>query len=318
MLASISSSSNVKQCSVQYTDLAANKQHSANASLTINAAGPWVDELAGAVGAKRLIGGTKGRHLVVAPFQGAPQAALYVEAQLDQRPFFIIPWNGNYLIGTTDIRYEGDPGEAKIAGHESEYLLAETNRIIPEASLTRESILLTYSGVRPLAYAKNQKEESITRRHFIHDHSPRVEGLLSIVGGKLTTYRSLAEQAVNLVVGDAGARERVHPAQHTKPLPGRANVGRNFGLCQVPGEVQKGMRPGGVGGRTAAENLWHASNWGFAIGRGATGAARAVQRADRRYRRRVVFSFQYEVAQRLSDCLLRRTMDWIQFHCWGW
>ncbi len=135
--------------------------------IVINAAGPWVDELlkqSAAGDSPRLIGGTKGSHLIVKRFAGAPDTAVYVEAEADGRPFFIIPWNGKYLIGTTDIRYDGDLNHVEIDDDEIEYLLRETNRVIPEAKLTRESVLYTYSGVRPLAFATARDSDDETNR----------------------------------------------------------------------------------------------------------------------------------------------------------
>jgi glycerol-3-phosphate dehydrogenase len=175
------------------------------ADVVVNATGPWVDRLLeqAPVQSPRLIGGTKGSHIVVPAFDGAPTTAIYIEAQSDRRPFFIIPWNGNYLIGTTDVRFEDDPDEVRSEPWEIDYLLAETNRAFPSVQLTREHILFTYSGVRPLARTGDKDEQSITRRHFIREH-PRLRNLLSIVGGKLTTYRSLAEECVNTVFRKLG------------------------------------------------------------------------------------------------------------------
>jgi glycerol-3-phosphate dehydrogenase len=87
--------------------LEGDKTQQVRAKVVINAAGPWVDRLfdSSAVKNERLIGGTKGSHVVVAPFQGAPESAVYLEAVRDHRPFFIIPWNGYYLIGTSDVRF---------------------------------------------------------------------------------------------------------------------------------------------------------------------------------------------------------------------
>jgi glycerol-3-phosphate dehydrogenase len=164
------------------------------ASVIINAAGPWVDFVLerAPVKSPKLIGGTKGSHIIVPGFPGAPANAIYLEARSDGRPVFIIPWNRQYLIGTTDVRFEGDPDEVRCEAWEIDYLLSETNLAIPEARLTRDNILSTYSGVRPLPYRNS------TRRHFIREH-PQLPNLLSIVGGKLTTYRSLAEECVDLI-----------------------------------------------------------------------------------------------------------------------
>jgi glycerol-3-phosphate dehydrogenase len=177
----------------------------AEASVVINAAGPWIDYVLEQVPVEspKLIGGTKGSHLVVPPFPTAPSNAIYLEARSDGRPIFIIPWNKLYLIGTTDVRFEGNPDEVRCEQWEIDYLLAETNFAFPGAGLTRDSILDTYSGVRPLPVTGDKDEESITRKHFIREH-PRLPNLLSIVGGKLTTYRSLAEECVDLIFRKLG------------------------------------------------------------------------------------------------------------------
>ena len=167
------------------------------ASVVINAAGPWIDLVLEPVESPKLIGGTKGSHIVVAPFSGAPANGIYLEARSDGRPIFIIPWNKLFLIGTTDVRFEGDPDEVRCELWEIEYLLSETNLAFPGAKLTGDSILYTYSGVRPLP------NQNSTRRHFIREH-PRLSNLLSIVGGKLTTYRSLAEECVDLIFRKLG------------------------------------------------------------------------------------------------------------------
>lgn len=177
----------------------------AEAPVVINAAGPWIDQILerAPVKSPKLIGGTKGSHLIVPPFPGAPGNALYVEARSDGRPIFIIPWNKLYLIGTTDVRFEGDPDKVRCEPWEIEYLLSETNHALPGAHLTSDDILQTYSGVRPLPVAGDKDEQSITRRHFIRQH-PQLPNLLSIVGGKLTTYRSLAEECVDLIFQKLG------------------------------------------------------------------------------------------------------------------
>jgi glycerol-3-phosphate dehydrogenase len=173
------------------------------AAVVINAAGPWIDQVLEPVKSPKLIGGTKGSHIVVPVFPGAPANALYLEARSDGRPIFIIPWNKLYLIGTTDVRFEGDPDEVRCEPWEIDYLLSETNLALPAANLTRDSILYTYSGVRPLPVTGDKDEQSITRRHFIREH-PRLPNLLSIVGGKLTTYRSLSEECVDLIFRKLG------------------------------------------------------------------------------------------------------------------
>ena len=187
---------------VQFLDGATGRESEVTASVVINAAGPWVDRVLATVNreVRRFMGGTKGSHIVVDPFHGAPTDACYVEARQDGRPFFIIPWNDQYLIGTTDIRYDGDPGELTASEEEIDYLVAETNEVIPSAALSREDINFAYAGVRPLPRRDKGPESAITRKHIIVKHRRIARGLISIIGGKITTYRNLAEQAVDAAV----------------------------------------------------------------------------------------------------------------------
>jgi glycerol-3-phosphate dehydrogenase len=193
-----------KVSSVEFVSENGQKQ-CVEAGVVINAAGPWIDQVLERVPSEspKLIGGTKGSHIVLPPFPSAPANAIYLEARSDGRPIFIIPWNQLYLIGTTDVRFEGDPDEVRCEPWEIDYLLGETNLALPRAQLTRDNILYTYSGVRPLPVTGDKDEQSITRRHFIREH-PRLPNLLSIVGGKLTTYRSLAEECVDLIFRKLG------------------------------------------------------------------------------------------------------------------
>jgi glycerol-3-phosphate dehydrogenase len=196
------------------------------APVVINVAGPWVDEVLARSNLEqrsRLIGGSKGSHIIVDPFPGAPRDALYAEARQDGRPFFIIPWNDLYLVGTTDTRYDGDLENVMAEEWEIDLLISETNRIIPTANLTRESVHYTYAGVRPLPHAPGVSEGTITRRHIMQDHeleaSGGARGLISIVGGKLTTYRELAQQCVDLVLGKLG-RTAIRSRTAEMSLPG--------------------------------------------------------------------------------------------------
>ena len=268
------------------------KAHSATARMIINAAGPWVDYvLKNGANSKRLIGGTKGSHIVVGSFAGAPTTSLYVEAEKDGRPFFIIPWNGKYLIGTTDIRFEGSPDDLRASAGEVDYLLRETNRVLPAAALTAEDVLYTYSGVRPLPFTGEKQAARITRRHFIRQHS-QFENLLSIVGGKLTTYRSLAEEAVDLIFRTLN---RPVPSCETDRLllPG-AMTSTSDRLHRIYGK--RAARISSL--IDAASELAYEFD-------DETGAVAAE----------VVQAFKNEMAVTLSDCLLRRTMVGFNSKC---
>ncbi len=198
-------------------------------AIVINTSGPWVDRICRLaqqnhqptpIGAQQKIGGTKGSHIVVDPFPGAPISALYVEAHADSRPYFIIPWLGKYLIGTTDQRFEGDLDRVKADNAEIDYLIAETNRVLPSAHLTRADVRFTYAGVRPLPYSEGKKPGSITRRHILYDHTPEgVVNFISLIGGKLTTYRQVGEEMVDRVYRKL--KRPVPPCvTSSQPLPG--------------------------------------------------------------------------------------------------
>jgi len=287
-------------------------RETAYADIVINAAGPWVDEVLSESNAdsRRLIGGTKGSHIIVAPFPGAPATAIYVEAESDGRPFFIIPWNGKYLIGTTDIRYEGDLDDVQIASDEIDYLLRETNRVLPIARLTREQILYTYSGVRPLPFAGDKDAQSITRRHFIRAH-PRLRGLFSIVGGKLTTYRSLAQQTVDLILKelpsypDRGHLPRSFECNTNRdPLPGAATADFDTFCANFK---QHSRLPEATNDRLLRIYGTRVSLLLDLIEKDAS-LAKVFDSETGALSAEVVFAFTHELATTLGDCLLRRTM----------
>ncbi len=169
------------------------------ARVVVNAAGPWVDALLATLPRppRRQIGGTRGAHLVV-DYQGAgPLQALYAEARSDGRPFFIVPWRGRHLIGTTDTRYDGAPDAAGATAADAAYLLNEANALLPGAPLTAAAVQYGYAGVRPLPAGAGGPAGAITRRHIIRDHAGTGHpGLFSVIGGKLSTFRSLADEAL--------------------------------------------------------------------------------------------------------------------------
>ena len=200
-----------------------------NKTVVINTSGPWVDKVCKSgvannqdapIGKTKKIGGTKGSHIFVDPFPGAPETAFYVEAKSDGRPFFIIPWLDLYLIGTTDLRYQGDLERIKASNEEIDYLITETNNIITTANLSRQDIKYTYAGVRPLPNAEGKKPGSVTRKHILYDHKKEgVNNLISLIGGKLTTYRNVGEEMVDAVYRQM---KKAAPlcTTNSQPLPG--------------------------------------------------------------------------------------------------
>src|SRR5215211_3986971 len=301
---------------VEFTDVLGGEKYEAHAPVMVNVAGPWVDEVLRELdrygtSEKRMIGGTKGSHLVVDSFPGAPKGeALYVEARRDGRPYFIVPWNGRYLIGTTDIRYEGDLDYVSADEEEIEYLLDETNHVIPGANLSRDSVLFTYSGIRPLPFQPEGAAGRVTRSHIIHDHSgedPRIGGLISIVGGKLTTYRNLSRQTVDKVYEKLDLKAPESRADKV-PLPG--GTAEDFEVFSAEFKVTSGLadelaeRLLKLYGARAPEVLQMAgedSSLRMPLSASAT-VESGLLGAE------VLYAFRREMAQTLSDVLLRRTM----------
>ena len=291
---------------VMYRDADGLEQRITTASV-MNVAGPWIDRVLKKAGSfPRMNGGTKGSHIVVDPFPGAPKDALYIEARQDGRPYFIIPWNGLYLIGTTDIRFTGELDEIVASEEEIDYLLAETNMAIPAADLTRESVLYTFAGVRPLPYVPDGSTAAITRKHIVQSHAPEVTNLFTIIGGKLTTYRSLAEDAVNDIdkLFDRPVGGRKSPTRSQR-LPGAAE--------NLPVEHNRivAQRPAWLSEESAR---WLVDRYGVRA-RDVIALAETNPRYQEPIREAhpaivavVPFSFDHEYARTLADVMIRRTM----------
>lgn len=167
---------------------------SIRARQVVNATGPWADRLRRLAdpNAPAIVRPSKGIHLVY-PSLGL-RHALVLSSQRDGRIFFLIPWKGQTLIGTTDTDYEGDPGRAEATPEEVEYLIEGTNRCLPSLNIRRDKVISTFAGVRPLVAREGKDPWAISRRHLIHEDP---NGLVSVVGGKFTTFRKIAEEVVD-------------------------------------------------------------------------------------------------------------------------
>ena len=172
-----------------------------SADWVVNASGPWADEVlhSSELVQQRLIGGVRGSHIVLPVFEGAPAHALYTEAS-DRRPVFVIPWAGQILAGTTEVPQEETPDNAEPTPAETAYLLNAVRRLYPHAGIAASDIRYSYAGVRPLPYRPNESLSVISRRYLLHDHLENgVAGLISVVGGKLTTAAALARNCARMM-----------------------------------------------------------------------------------------------------------------------
>lgn len=207
-----------------------------------NATGAWVDLTLQQlhVPAQRLMGGTKGSHFFTTHEKlrdALGGKAIYGEAD-DGRPVFILPLCEGTLIGTTDVPFEGDPAAALATDDELNYLIGVVNEVLPHVRLTRGDIDWHYSGVRPLPYVGETTPASITRRHWLEEHRDCAAPLYSVIGGKLTTNRSLAESAAETILSRLGkpvranSRDRIIPGGENYPRDEAAVAGAQAQLAQ--------------------------------------------------------------------------------------
>jgi glycerol-3-phosphate dehydrogenase len=239
----------------------------AEGRLVINAAGPWADSVRALARGRSapLVRRTRGTHVVM-PVRASEQALL-LTARRDGRVFFVLPWGAHSLIGTTDLDDETEPSQVGPRAEDVRYLLEEASRAVP-GTFARVRPVRTFAGVRSLARAGGRPWEN-TREHRVVAEP----GMRTIVGGKYTTHRSLAERVVNEATRSLAAR--VRPCDTAvAPVPDpRAESGTRFDL-DFPRRIEV------EGGFVLTE----------------ADVARGVR---------------HEKARRLDDVLLRRTRLWL-------
>jgi glycerol-3-phosphate dehydrogenase len=142
---------------------------------------------------------------------------------------FVLPFGDGTLIGTTDERFEGDPRDAVASDAELRYLVETVNALVPDARLTEADIAFRYSGVRPLPAVDSARTAAITRRHWLEEHAGAAWPLYSVIGGKLTTCRSLAEEGAATVLKRLGLPRKETSAD--RMLPGAEGFPRDDAEC---------------------------------------------------------------------------------------
>jgi glycerol-3-phosphate dehydrogenase len=167
------------------------------AKVVINATGAWSNRIVkmDEPDALPITRTTKGIHIV---YKKLPhKRAMLLSAHKDKRIFFVIPWRSATLIGTTDTDYTGSCDEVYATEDEVEYLLEETRRVFPSEKIERKGIITTYAALRPLVNTQEKPAWQVSREHLIRESR---SGLISVIGGKYTTYRHLAEQLVDVAL----------------------------------------------------------------------------------------------------------------------
>jgi glycerol-3-phosphate dehydrogenase len=276
-------------------DTLAERDIEIRARVTVVATGAWLDRTIAPVRKRSepLLRLTKGAHIVT---RRAVQQAHVLFAKSDGRLFFVVPWLDATIVGTTDTDYAGDPGNVTASEEDVRYLQDEARRAFPTAPF--DDIHFTWAGVRALVREEGVSEGQVSRKHALFDHAKRegVEGILSVLGGKITAYRAIAEEVVDAVSRTLSRAGRSRTAD--EPLPGA----RPADLAARPGDLTLDATTRAhlisIYGVRAREVL--------DLARADPSLASPLCPHHRGIEAEVVHSVQSEWAQSLGDVLLRR------------
>ena len=197
---------------VRVRDLETGAEFDIRADQTINAAGVWIDELQELLGGRGQfqVRASKGVHLLVPRNRINSRTGLITRTE--KSLLFIIPWSSHWIIGTTDTDWSLDRAHPAASQADIDYLLRQANTLLADP-LTREDVIGVYAGLRPLLAGESESTSKLSREHAVA--SP-VRGLIMIAGGKYTTYRVMAKDAVDAAVRDLDRRV---PESCTEDVP---------------------------------------------------------------------------------------------------
>jgi glycerol-3-phosphate dehydrogenase len=208
---------------VQVEDAQSGENYQVAGNVLVNATGNWADQILGMLGnhPKPFIRTTKGIHLLT---QQVSRNAIVLFTQTDGRLIFTLPWEGYSLIGTTDTDYSGNLDTVHAEAMDVDYLVTEVQRAFP--SVRKENVLYTVAGLRSLVDTGGKRTSDISRSHKIVDHERMdgVSGFISVLGGKMTGYRAIAEEVVDIVCRKLGVKARCSTSEAS--LPGAPPVSR--------------------------------------------------------------------------------------------
>jgi len=276
------------------------------ARVVVNATGPWVDAVRhlDEPAAAPLLRLSKGAHVAVPRARIGNTHAVTLTSPLDGRVMFVLPWGDVSYIGTTETEEPVTPERARATGDDAVYLLRSANAFFPRARLAPHDVVSTWAGLRPLlAPDRSRSAGAVSREHRIVESA---SGLISIAGGKLTTYRVMGRDVMDRVATRLrkldGRRPARAPATDELPLPGGETADLDV---LVSSAVARGI------GESTAQHL--VASYG-------TESAAVLNLVDRQrglgkpilegrpeIRAEVVHAVQREMAMRLADVLIRRT-----------
>jgi glycerol-3-phosphate dehydrogenase len=290
---------------VRALDLITGAEFSVRGKVTVNATGPWSDSL------RRLddpsseprLRPAKGVHIIVPRERLGNRQAVVIESPRDGRNMFVIPWGNLSLVGTTDTDYEDDLDHVGASEEDIQYLLEALNQTFPESRITNEDIISLYASVRPLAAELGVSEDAVSRDQLIFESG---SGLVSIIGGKLTTHRTMAKALVDHVsVRLAG--EFATPAKAPCETDRFAlDYQRNELKQAVKGLMQKSGFDAEIAGHLV-EAYGPGAMKVLEITEEKTSLASRITTETPYLLAEVVYAVRYEMAMKLIDFMLRRT-----------
>jgi glycerol-3-phosphate dehydrogenase len=284
---------------VRAVDLESGTELEIRAQQVVNATGVWTDEIQAMVGGRGVINvrASKGVHLVVP--RDRIQSASGIILRTPSSVLFVIPWGRHWIIGTTDTDWSLDKAHPAASRTDIDYVLGQVNRVLA-VPLTRDDVEGVYAGLRPLLAGESDSTSKLSREHIVVHPVP---GLVMVAGGKYTTYRLMARDAVDAVAH--GLDGRVAPScSDTIPLAGAdghvALWNARYGLAR-----SSGLHVARI------EHLLH--RYGALTGEvldliaAEPGLAKPIGGADDYLRAEVVYAASHEGARHLDDVLARRT-----------
>lgn len=186
---------------VEVRDLLNDQMHEIHGDITINCGGPWADIILDMAASKEKTEGlrrSEGIHIITKKLLN--DDSIVGSMTPNGRHFFLVPWRGHTLIGTTDKEYIGDPDAFRVTKESIMELIDEVNSSFGDGSLRYEDVLFTYGGLRPLVEEDTEETYSSSRKYEIYDNAEDgFDGLITVAGGKYTTSRNLAENVMNMV-----------------------------------------------------------------------------------------------------------------------
>jgi glycerol-3-phosphate dehydrogenase len=290
-------------------DHLANQTLEVRARVVINATGPWSDATAALTGESsgHQVLGSAGTHVLVPRHRIGNRDAVTIVSPLDGRVMFVLPAGAHTIIGTTEGPAKHGPDEIRATERDVTYLLDTANRLFPHAALGPADVISAWCGIRPLAAARagEHSANAASREHAI---THRADGLVSVTGGKLTTYRAMAADVFRHALRELGDTTRhVVPTGDTRdsahtPLPGGNFASRDALLADVLAATRDDAM---------SEHLMHA--YGSEWTRVWQHAAHEANHAEHivpglpYLMAEVSYAIAHEWACTLSDVLIRRT-----------